>query len=70
MLRPETRLVSLAVAPRNVLCTYLREDVIHGFTGFLISLPEYPEEPEDLDLQERICDTGDIMFWAVPRGDK
>jgi len=45
----------------------LCEDVVHRFACLSVASSKYPEETEDLDLEEGIGDTGHVVLWAVSR---
>ena len=57
-------------SPRRTRRTHLSEYIVHGFTGLRIPLAEKTEKTQDLHLKERICDSGHVMFWAVPCCDE
>ena len=51
-----------------LLLTDLRKNVVHGFARLCITLSEETQQPQDLDLQERIGDPGHVVFRTVSRG--
>lgn len=55
-------------AIRAELCTNLRQNIVHRLTRLLVALAEHTQQPQDLHLEEWVCDTGYIVFWAVSCG--
>jgi hypothetical protein len=48
----------------------LSQYVVHGLTGLRIAPAQDAHETEDLDLQERIRDAGNVVFGAVASRDE
>ena len=46
---------------------HLGQNVVHCLRGARITFPQYSQQSEDLDLQERIGNSGDIMLGRVSR---
>lgn len=49
---------------------YLSQDIVHRLTGLHISSSQDSQKPQDLDLQEGVGDSTNIVFRAVPGGNK
>lgn len=49
---------------------HLRQDVVHRLARFYVTRPEQPQQPQDLDLEERVGDAAYVVFWRVAGGDE
>jgi hypothetical protein len=43
----------------------LSKNIVHFFACFGIAFAKDGEQSQNLDLEEGICDTRNIVFWAV-----
>lgn len=49
---------------------HLGQDVVHRLARLDVALSKHAEQPEDLDLQERVGDAGDVVFGRVTGRDE
>lgn len=47
--------------------SYLCQDVVDLFADLGVVLPQYPEQSQNLHLQEGISDARHVVFWRVSR---